>query len=159
MFSKKPEQTAPVPHNRRASDRKMGGNSTFSVIGADVAIKGDISATTELHVDGMIEGDIACSSLVQGEASTIDGAVKAESARLAGALTGSITVRELVILKTARIKGDVHYEALTIEQGAVVEGSFAPQGGKTVAGNVATPAQPESAAPDSDEEPKLTLAT
>ena len=159
MFSKKPDQAAPVPQNRRASDKKMGGNSTFSVIGADVTIKGDLSATTELHVDGMIEGDIACSSLVQGEASTIDGAVKAESARLAGTLTGSITARELVVLKSARIKGDVHYEALTIEQGAVVEGSFAPKGGKTVAGNVAQPANSQSAKPDCDEEPKLTLAT
>ena len=37
-----------------------------------------------------------------------------------------ITARELVILKTARIEGDVHYDALTIEQGAEVDGRFAP---------------------------------
>lgn len=133
----------------------MNGKSTFSVIGSDVTIKGDVSASTELHVDGKIEGDIACSSLVQGEASTIDGSVEAESARLAGTLTGSISARELIILKTARITGDVHYDALTIEQGAVVEGSFAPQGGKKVTGNGAAP----TAKPASEEEPKLTLAT
>jgi cytoskeletal protein CcmA (bactofilin family) len=43
---------------------------------------------------------------------------------------GTITVRELVILKTARIEGDVHYEALTIEQGAQVDGKFAPDAAK-----------------------------
>ncbi|MBD3729999.1 MAG: polymer-forming cytoskeletal protein [Sphingomonadales bacterium] len=125
----------------------MASGSTFSVIGADVAIKGDISASVDLHVDGKIEGDLACSSLVQGEASEIHGAITAESARLAGKVVGSITARELVVLKTARIEGDVHYDALTIEQGAEVEGRFAHR----------IPAK--AAAPvGSDGEPKLIVA-
>ncbi|WP_209349110.1 polymer-forming cytoskeletal protein [Pontixanthobacter sp. CEM42] len=126
-------------------------NSTFSVIGSDVTIKGDVSASTELHVDGAIEGDITCASLVQGESSVIDGAIKAESARMAGTLTGSITARELVILKSARIRGDVQYDALTIEQGAQVEGRFAPQGSQS-----SSPAKSKSAG--SEEEPKLIVA-
>jgi cytoskeletal protein CcmA (bactofilin family) len=104
----------------------VASGSTFSVIGADVMIKGDIAATADLHVDGTIEGDIKCASLVQGESSSINGAVTAESARMAGKVSGSITARELVILKSARIEGDVHYDALTIEQGAQVDGRFAP---------------------------------
>ncbi|PLK27183.1 polymer-forming cytoskeletal protein [Novosphingobium sp. TH158] len=102
----------------------MGG-STFSVLGADVSIKGDISAKADLHIDGHVDGDIACTSLVQGETSEITGAVTAETARLAGRVRGSITAGQLVILKTARIEGDVFYDALTIEQGATVEGKFA----------------------------------
>jgi cytoskeletal protein CcmA (bactofilin family) len=104
----------------------MASGSTFSVIGADVTIRGDISATADLHIDGTIEGDIKCASLVQGEKSSISGAITAESARLAGKVNGSITARELVILRTAHIEGDVHYDALTIEQGAEVDGRFAP---------------------------------
>lgn len=104
----------------------MASGSTFSVIGADVTIRGDIAATADLHIDGTIEGDIKCAALVQGEKGSINGAVVAESARLAGKVTGSITARELVILRTARIEGDVHYDALTIEQGAEVDGRFAP---------------------------------
>ena len=76
MFSKKPE--AP----QRASASKMG-SPTFSVLGNDVTIKGDLSATAELHIDGKVEGDITCASLVQGETSEIIGAVTAETARLA----------------------------------------------------------------------------
>lgn len=106
------------------------GSSTFSVLGADLTISGDIKASADLHIDGSVEGDIACSSLVQGETSTVKGAVKAESARLAGTVEGSITARELVILKTARITGDVFYDALTIEQGAEVEGRFAHRDAK-----------------------------
>lgn len=99
-------------------------SSTFSVIGSDITIKGDVSATSELHIDGRVEGDIACTSLVQGESSTIRGSIEAETARLAGTVNGSITARELIVMQTARIEGDVHYEALTIEQGASVEGHF-----------------------------------
>ena len=102
--------------------------STFSVLGADMAIKGNVTASTDLHIDGKVEGDVTCSSLVQGETGEIVGAVKAESARLAGIVRGSISARELVILKSARIHGDVHYDALTIEQGAEVDGRFAPRG-------------------------------
>ena len=43
-------------------------------------------------------------------------------------MRGSISARELVILRSARIEGDVTYEALTIEQGAQVDGKFAPRG-------------------------------
>jgi len=110
----------------------MASGSTFSVIGADVTITGNISASADLHIDGRIDGDITCASLVQGEKSAISGAVVAESARLAGKVTGSITARELVILKTARIEGDVHYDALTIEQGAEVDGRFAPNARQSV---------------------------
>lgn len=121
MFSKK-APSAPYRPQVNAM-----GHSTFSVFGADTHIKGDVQAGTDLHIDGVVEGDVACTSLVQGEASRIDGAIRAESARLAGTVRGTITVRELVVLKTARIHGDVHYDALTIEQGAQVDGRFAPR--------------------------------
>jgi cytoskeletal protein CcmA (bactofilin family) len=111
----------------------MASNSTFSVIGSDVTIRGDVVATADLHVDGTIEGDIKCASVVQGEASTIRGGITAENARMSGTVTGSITAKELVILKTAKIDGDVHYDALTIEQGAQVDGRFAPNSSKPAA--------------------------
>ena len=119
MFSKKPEAAT-----RPSASNAMTG-STFSVLGTDVVIKGDLAAQAELHVDGKVEGDISCASLVQGEASEIIGAVTAETARLAGRVKGSISAAELVILKSARIEGDVFYDALIIEQGAQVDGKFA----------------------------------
>ncbi|HEU4820279.1 MAG TPA: polymer-forming cytoskeletal protein [Qipengyuania sp.] len=112
---------------------RNGGSSTFSVLGTDLTITGNIAASADLHIDGSVEGDIACTSLVQGETSIIRGGVSAETARLAGRVTGSITARELVILRTAKIEGDVHYDALTIEQGAQVEGRFARREEKPVA--------------------------
>ena len=152
MFSKKPEI-----RSSQGSPRPVASSgSTFSVIGSDVAIRGDVSASADLHVDGRIEGDIACTSLVQGEQSMIEGAIKAETARLAGTVKGMITVKELIVLKSARIEGDVHYDALTIEQGAAVEGRFAPVAKRPAAASTA-PAQPQAKKDDGDE-PRLTLA-
>lgn len=157
MFSKKSAETAQPAPPKRPQSKPMasGSNSTFSVIGSDVTIKGDISASADLHVDGTIEGDIKCSSLVQGETSQIMGAVMAETARLSGRVNGSITARELVILKTAEIQGDVHYDALTIEQGAQVDGRFAPNAQRKATNSTAAVAKDDA---DTAEQAQLQIA-
>ena len=153
MFSKKsaePQSSTSIPSNPgRNAPMASKNNSTFSVLGSDLSIKGDIKASADLHIDGDVDGDISCTSLVQGESSTVTGAVEAETARLAGTVEGSITARELVILKTAKITGDVFYDALTIEQGAQVEGRFAHRDPKRNA---------KPSAPESDAKPELQLA-
>ena len=157
MFSKKSDDSPPPVAKSDKPEKgfsmaSRNAPSTFSVLGSDLTITGNVKATADLHVDGTVEGDIACTSLVQGESSTITGGIKAETARLAGMVKGSITARELVILKSARIEGDVHYEALTIEQGAAVDGRFAPVKNK-VAGQQAAQTSPKSG-----DEPKLSVA-
>ena len=126
MFSKKSAPTnhplLPTSRNNPAMPRS---GSTFSVIGADVIITGNLDASAEIHLDGEIKGDLTCSALVQGESGVIEGFVSAENARLSGRVTGSITASQLVILRSAVIEGDVFYEALTIEEGARVDGRFA----------------------------------
>lgn len=99
-------------------------HTTFSVLGSDVAITGNVSASVDLHVDGKIDGDLKCANLVQGEASEIKGAVIAETAKIAGLLDGSIEAKTLIVHATARITGDVIYEAITIENGGKVDGKL-----------------------------------
>ena len=81
-----------------------GKRGMFSVIGSDMVITGNVAATADLHIDGRVEGDIACGNFVQGNDSYIKGAVRAESAR------------------AARITGDVEYESIAIETGASIDG-------------------------------------
>ena len=50
MFSKKPGTRSPQGMPKTVAS----SGSTFSVIGTDVVIKGDISASADLHVDGRI---------------------------------------------------------------------------------------------------------
>ncbi len=126
MFSKSKQTPAngssAAPQQARAATRAGGGG--FSVLAGDVVIRGDIKAAADLHIDGRVEGDVTCATLVQGADSVIEGSVTAESARLSGRVDGSITARELVVLASARISGDVAYETLTIEQGGQVDGKL-----------------------------------
>jgi cytoskeletal protein CcmA (bactofilin family) len=128
MFSKKPDNAMAKTFSTTTA---RTGSSSFSVLGADTAVTGNIEATVDLHVEGRVTGDITCKSLVQGDASEIAGGIVAESVRISGTVRGTIAAREVVILRTARIEGDVSYDALTIEQGARLEGRLNPNGGQT----------------------------
>ena len=123
----------------------MSGGSTFSIIGDDVVITGNISAEVDLHIDGKVDGDIECAALVQGPSSEINGGITAQSARMAGTVNGSIDARELVIESTARISGDVAYDTLTIEQGGHIDGTFKFKG-KTQSPQVAAALNGDNAA-------------
>jgi cytoskeletal protein CcmA (bactofilin family) len=132
MFSKSkpsPEtglpQPAPAP---QARNNMRGSGHTFSIIAADVEITGNLSAKVDLHIDGKINGDVSCGSIVQGEGSVITGKVIAETARLSGKVDGSIEAGDLVIEASARISGDVVYQSLTIAPGGQVEGKFKHRG-------------------------------
>ena len=125
MFSKKPAPNTHTALPPRAASRPA--NSTFSVIGADVVIRGNIEASADLHIDGRVIGDIACASLVMGESSNVEGEIVAESARISGSVVGTLRVRDLVVLRGANVEGDVSYETISIEQGAAVNGRFAPR--------------------------------
>lgn len=106
--------------------------ATFSVIGADVLITGDIRATVDLHIDGRIQGDVTCATLVQGEGSHIIGSIEADQARLAGTVEGALKVKTLIIDARARIKGDVSYETLSMAVGAEVDGHLTHINGAAV---------------------------
>ena len=135
MFSKsKPTPASESGHVSQPARMATGSrHTTFSIIGGDVIVTGNISASVDLHIDGRVEGDIACAALVQGEESLIKGAIVAETAKLAGTVEGSIVARDLTIQSSARIMGDVTYENLTIEQGSQVEGRFSHRRGGAAA--------------------------
>ncbi len=126
MFSRsKPPPPSGSKPSAGANNMASGGrHTTFSVIGGDVIITGNLVATVDLHIDGRIDGDLRCANLVQGQDSQLRGAIVADSAKLAGLVEGSIDAKSLVIHASARIIGDVTYDSLTIEQGAHVDGKL-----------------------------------
>ncbi|MET0240174.1 MAG: polymer-forming cytoskeletal protein [Sphingobium sp.] len=106
----------------------------FSLIGGDIAVRGDIEATADLHVDGRVDGDIACAALVLGPDSRVTGNIRAKSARIAGLVEGSIAAGDVVVEASARITGDITYDTISIAPGAQVAGHFARADAAEVAG-------------------------
>lgn len=109
---------APSPSTLNAS----GKRGMFSVLGPDVIITGNIAATADLHIDGQVHGDVSCGALVQGTESRISGNLRAETARIAGTIEGTVSARQITVERAARIAGDVEYENISIENGASIDG-------------------------------------
>ncbi|MDR3436906.1 polymer-forming cytoskeletal protein [Telmatospirillum sp.] len=105
--------------NKSASRRP-----TPSIIGADCTFTGDIASEGEVQVDGSLDGDIRCLSLVIGEHGAVTGEITAETVSVLGMVTGQITAQTVALAKTARILGDITHDSLSVEVGAFVEGRF-----------------------------------
>ena len=97
---------------------------TFSFIGPEVVVTGDIDTDGQLHIDGKVVGDVRCGSLSQGESGSISGNISAGEAKLAGLIDGAVTAGTLLLEASARVTGDVLYETLTVSTGAQVDGRF-----------------------------------
>lgn len=101
----------------------------LSVIGPDVRIVGNIITQGEMQIDGQVEGDITCQTLVVGEGARISGEVTAECVKVHGELHGKIHAGTILIAKSAKVIGDVTHDSLEIEAGAQIEGHIARKGG------------------------------
>jgi cytoskeletal protein CcmA (bactofilin family) len=132
------------------------GRDTYSFIGPEVVVTGDIASPGQLHVDGKVTGDVRCGSLSQGESGAIAGNINADEARLAGLIDGAVSAGTLLLEATARITGDVLYGTLTVATGAQVDGRFKHRDGEADGSHkdgsaalpaAARPAQPVAAPP------------
>ncbi|WNO54849.1 bactofilin family protein [Stakelama saccharophila] len=106
-------------------ERKAGRNpGSLSVLGADLGVKGDLSAEADLHIEGRVEGDIDCRTLILGAGSHVTGGVTAGVARVAGRVDGGMTVDELTIERGATVAGDITYATISVEAGARIDGTL-----------------------------------
>jgi cytoskeletal protein CcmA (bactofilin family) len=99
-----------------------GSKMVPSIIGEDLTIKGNVTSKGEIQVDGAIEGDIRCSSLLLGDNSQVTGGVAAEDVVVRGHLVGSIKGLRITLQAQSHVEGDIFHHSLAIEQGAYFEG-------------------------------------
>ena len=124
---------------------------TFSFIGPEVVVTGDIDTEGQLHVDGKVVGDVRCGSLSQGESGSISGNINAGEAKLAGLIDGAVSAGTLLLEASARVTGDVLYETLTVSTGAQVDGRFKRrQSGEDGSSKARTAALPAAEEPKGD---------
>jgi cytoskeletal protein CcmA (bactofilin family) len=93
-----------------------------SIIGEDLTIRGNITSKGEIQIDGEIEGDIRCGSLLLGDKSKVTGGVAAEDVVVRGHIVGSITGLRITLQAQSHVEGDIFCQTLAIEQGAYFEG-------------------------------------
>jgi cytoskeletal protein CcmA (bactofilin family) len=93
-----------------------------SIIGDGLTITGNVRAKGEVQIDGHIEGDVRCSSLLLSESSQVIGNVVAEDVVVRGKVVGGIKALRVTLHNNCYVEGDIHHQSLAIEQGAYFEG-------------------------------------
>jgi cytoskeletal protein CcmA (bactofilin family) len=119
-----------------------GSGGTFSYLGSEVTVTGDIATESEIHLDGKVTGDVHCGALTQGETGEVRGNIHAAEARLAGLVDGAVEAGTLTLEASARVTGDILYESLSVAAGAEVEGRFKRRRGAADGSAVARAEQP-----------------
>jgi cytoskeletal protein CcmA (bactofilin family) len=109
-------------------------------IGKSVVIKGELSGSEDLYVDGNVEGKIELRnhSLTIGPNGKVKADISAKSVVIQGKLEGTVNATERVeLLKSAFMTGDVTTQRIAIEEGALLKGKVDIQ---KEAGKAASPA-------------------
>lgn len=98
-------------------------NASPSVLSADLTIVGDLTGSGEIQINGKVEGDIRCRTLIVGVNAQIHGSVQADAIRVYGCIDGHLCARSVFLAGTARVVGEVTHEDLEMESGAYLEGN------------------------------------
>ena len=99
----------------------------FAHIGKSVFIKGELSGSEDIYVDGQVEGNIQLSgnNLTIGPNGRVKANISAKNVTVGGTLDGNITASERTELrKTAVTNGDVQTKRIAIEEGAFFKGKL-----------------------------------
>jgi cytoskeletal protein CcmA (bactofilin family) len=97
----------------------------FAHIGKSVVIKGELTGSEDMYVDGNVDGSIELrnNSLTVGPNAKIKANVIAKVVVIQGRVEGSITTSDRVELKkSAVVNGDITTQRIAIEEGAAFQG-------------------------------------
>jgi cytoskeletal protein CcmA (bactofilin family) len=96
-------------------------------IGKSLRLKGEITGSEDLLIDGEVEGTIELkeNSLTVGPNGSVKADVSARSITVMGHLCGNVRAGEKIeICKTGSLEGDLSTARIVIEDGAVFRGSI-----------------------------------
>lgn len=98
-----------------------------ATIGKSVVVKGELSGSEDLYVDGQVEGSITLrgQSLTIGPNGRVRANVEARNVILHGQVDGNITASDRVELrKSASLRGDIATARIAIDDGAYFKGTI-----------------------------------
>lgn len=107
-----PRANTPAPVNQR-------GLSTLS---ADLQFDGNITGGGDLQIDGAIKGDVRVGRLIVGETGAVEGNVSGDYVEIRGRVVGAISGKQVKLIATAYVDGDITAEQMSIDIGAYFQG-------------------------------------
>jgi len=93
-----------------------------TVIAKGLKIVGSVTAEGLVEVNGQIEGEMHCTSVIVSRGAFVCGTIAAERVIVDGSVEGPIQGGEVVLKSQAHVVGDIHHHSLSIESGAYFDG-------------------------------------
>jgi cytoskeletal protein CcmA (bactofilin family) len=126
-FSTMPPAMPEPKSNEYQPDTFQRSGSSKAHIGRSVQIKGELSGSEDLHIDGTVEGSIELRDhhLTIGATGKVNANVNAKKVVILGSIKGNIRATDGVeIKKTGSLIGDLIVAGVSIEEGAYFKGSI-----------------------------------
>lgn len=107
-------------------------NTIDTLVGARTELKGDLTFSGGLRIDGKLKGNVTVkgegtgnSTLILSENAVIIGNVTVPHMIINGTIKGTVRATERIELQPkAEIAGDVYYKILEVANGAVINGNL-----------------------------------
>jgi cytoskeletal protein CcmA (bactofilin family) len=120
----------------------------FAHIGKSVIIKGELSGSEDLYVDGTVEGSIELegNNLVIGPNGKVRADINAKGVVIQGKLEGNVRASERAELRSSAVAvGDIFTQRVAIEEGAYLKGKVDTQrdAAKPASPALSKPAEPK----------------
>jgi cytoskeletal protein CcmA (bactofilin family) len=93
-----------------------------TIIAEGLKIVGSVTADGLVEVNGQVDGELHCTSLVVSRTAMIAGTIAAEHVVVDGKVEGPILGGDVVLKSQAHVVGDIACESVIIEKGAFIEG-------------------------------------
>jgi cytoskeletal protein CcmA (bactofilin family) len=109
---------------KRKDPRAAALAAGYSVLDAQVTVRGDMETDGMLRIDGRLEGNVLrAGHLVVGAGAAIVGRVSARDLVVGGTIEGNITAEVRVEVEaSAVVVGDIEADAILVHEGAEIRG-------------------------------------
>ena len=99
-------------------------NSPPSLLSSDLFIKGNLTTSGDIQIEGEVEGNIKASLLTVGQNAKIKGEINTNELIINGFVSGTIRSKKVTLTSSAKVEGDIIHNTIAIETGAHFEGSI-----------------------------------
>jgi len=100
----------------------FGSKQRGTVIAKGLKIVGSVTAEGLVEVNGQIDGEVHCTSLLISRGAHVSGTIAAERVVVDGRVEGPIQGGDVTLKSQAHVIGDIHHRSLSIDSGAYFEG-------------------------------------
>jgi cytoskeletal protein CcmA (bactofilin family) len=100
----------------------FGSKQRGTVIAKGLKIVGSVTAEGLVEVNGQIDGEVHCTSLVISRGAHVSGTIAADRVVVDGRVEGPIQGGDVTLKSQAYVVGDIHHKSLSIDSGAYFEG-------------------------------------